>query len=175
MNFTPVIHLICAYKLAWWKMSWLILLCKNILHPCKVVIATAPGMVVSRKPWSSFVFLYKAYEISSTLEFSLLVGSNSPKLFSFLAHLFPPLLLREWELMGSVLQDTDPSGTSSTNHLCKGLNFNCPEAAEVNGTVPGTAGGSSSLTLRPDLLTSLWLPRCHSLGVTSAHVCLSWN
>lgn len=127
------------------------------------------------KTWSSFVFLYKAYEVSSTLEFSLLVGSNSPKLFSFLAHLFPPLLLREWELMGSVLQDTDPSGTSSTNHLCKGLNFNCPEAAEVNGTVPGTAGGSSSLTLQPDLLTSLWLPRCHSLGVTSAHVCLSWN
>lgn len=29
--------------------------------------------------------------------------------------------------------------------------------AEVNGTVAGTAVGSSSLTPRPDLLTSLWL------------------
>lgn len=170
-----MIHLICAYKLAWCLMSWLVLLCKNILHPCKVMFATAPSMVVAWKLWSPFVFFYKACEVSSTLEFALLVGSNSPKLFSFLAHVFPLLLLREWELMGSVLKDTDLSGTSSANHLCKGLNFNCPEAAEVNGTVPGAEVGSSSLTLQPDLLTSLWLPRCHNFGVTSAHVCLSWN
>lgn len=171
-----MIHLICAYKSPWWIMAWLVLLCKNILHPCKVVVATAPSMVVAWKPWSPFVFFYKVCEVSSTLEFALLlVGSNSPKLFSFLPHLFPPLLLREWEWKGSVLQDTDLSGTSSANHFCKGLNFNCPEAAEVNGTVPEAAVGSSSLTLRPDLLTSLWLPRRHNLGVTSAHVCLSWN
>lgn len=170
-----MIHLICAYKLAWCLMSWLVLLCKNILHPCKVMVATAPSMVVAWKLWSPFVFFYKACEVSSTLEFALLVGSNSPELFSFLAHVFPLLLLREWELMGSVLKDTDLSGTSSANHLCKGLNFNCPEAAEVNGTVLGAEVGSSSLTLQPDLLTSLWLPRCHNFGVTSAHVCLSWN
>lgn len=170
-----MIHIICAYKSAWWIMSWLVLLCKNIMHPCKVMVATAPSMVVAWKCWSLSVFFYRACEVSSTLEIALLIGSNSPKLFHFLAHLFPPLLLREWELMGSVLQDTDLPGTSSANHLCKGLNFNCPEAAEVNGTVPGTAVGSSSLTPWPDLLTSLWLPHCHNLGVTSAHVCLSWN
>lgn len=71
------------------------------------------------------LFFYKAREGSSTLEFALLIGSNSPKLLSFLACLFPaPLLLREQELMGSVLQNTDLSGTGSANHLCKCLNFN---------------------------------------------------
>lgn len=36
------------------------------------------------------LFFYKAREGSSTLEFALLIGSNSPKLLSFLACLFPP-------------------------------------------------------------------------------------
>lgn len=63
--------------------------CHSLKHGC--------GMK-TLKPVLSF--FYKVCEVSSTLEFALLVGSNSPKLFSFLAHLFPPATSQRMRIKG---------------------------------------------------------------------------